>query len=590
MYIETVPNGKYKSAVLLRESFRDGKKVCKRTLANLSSLSPSIIENIKKALKGDCLLSQSELFSATEVQSTVPWGHVKAVLTAMERLGMGNLIDPVSTPERSVILGLVAARILDPNSKLSTVSWWKSCSLASELGLNDFNEDDAYQAMDWLLTRQSDIEKRLFSRHVHDGDMLFLDMSSTYYEGEKSSLVSGGKLDAGDAGGQFTLIRRGYSRDKKRGMPQINFAMLADKEGHPLSITVFPGNTSDSSVFLPTVKKIREEFGISKAVLVGDRGMISSKDITILKSNGEIDWITALRSSSIKSLLPKGYFQFSLFDEYELCEFTAPEFPGERLAACRNPELRKKREATRNSMIEATKKDLDKIKARVESGRLKVKEKIGEAVGRVINKYNMKKHFFININDSYIDYSLNISSINAEKALDGVYIIRTSLPVDAISVEECVRQYKNLSQVENAFRTMKTVDLRVRPIFHHLDDRIRAHIFLTMLSYYVEWHMREVWRELTFSDTELELKKERNPVAPAKRSAKAVKKAASKMVDSNIQARQFRGVLSELGAISDVVISFKPSNGEAVQFSRRPDLNPLQRKALGLLQNIPMYP
>jgi transposase len=541
MYIEEINNQSNKPAVLIRRSIKVNGKYKKETVANISSLPKNVIENIKLALKGENFTTQSQVLNSTEIKSTVPWGHVKAVLNAMERLGIAKLIDPKPSSERSLILGLIAARIMEQSSKLSTMSWWNSCSLASELNIQQFGEVDIYKAMDWLLPRQQEIEKKLCERHVKDGDLLFADMSSTYYEGEKSPLIfkkgnSAGQ-DCENETGVNMLVRRGYNRDKKRGKPQINFAMLTDKNGRPISISVLPGNTSDSAVFLPAVDKIRNEFDVDRAVMVGDRGMITSKDIAIISKIDGIDWITAIRSSSssVKKLVAEKLFHFDADDEYQFCEFSAPEsYPGERLAACLNPELKKKRKTARNSLIEATKTNLDKIKVRVDSGRLKESDKIGLAVGRVIDKQKMKKHFTIVVGENTFGYCLNQESISEEEASDGIYVIRTSVPPEILTAGECISQYKNLAQVERAFRTMKTINLRIRPIFHHLDDRIKSHIFLTMLSYYVEFHLREAWGEISFRDTDMEENKSRNPAAPYRRSARAEEKAETKLTDNDL--------------------------------------------------------
>ena len=587
MYIEAVPNKANKPAILLRESKRDNGKVVKTTLANLSHLSPEIIESLKVALKGGCLVDANNVPGITECESTVPWGHVNAVLTAMKRLNLAEIIDDTPCQERDIVLGLVAARILNPRSKLATTRVWNMCSLASELKLEEVDEKDVYSAMDWLLQKQNKIERKLAKRHLNEGDLVFLDVSSSYYEGQKSTLIDNTPRDDDEG----ILIRFGYSRDKKRNKPQVNYGLVTDKHGIPVSITAYPGNTSDTSIFMPTVDKIRNEFGVYNIVMTGDRGMISSKDILILKETPGVDWITALRSTSIKSLMAEEGFPLRLFDDYNLCEFTSPEFPGERLAVCRNPDLRAKREKKRDSLIEATSKNLDKIKARIEKGRLKTKEAIGLAVGKVINKHSMSKHFKLTINDSNFSYSLEKDSIESEKILDGVYVIRTSLPAEIMELEECVRQYKNLSNVERAFRTMKTTDLKIRPIYHHLDGRIRAHIFLTMLSYYVEWHLRDVWREITFADTELDIKKDRDPVAPAQRSEKALDKISTKMSSETLKAESFGTLIANLATISKVTQSLNiPNTGKKIRYQKIPNYTLLQKKAYNLLAKIPLYP
>ncbi|MDR2140414.1 MAG: IS1634 family transposase [Deltaproteobacteria bacterium] len=593
MYIERVKKGKHVS-VLLRESRREGQKIVKTTIANLSKLSPEVIDNLQKSLKGSNLVSSSDIIEHIECADTAPWGHVEAVLTALDRLGFPELIDPEPSDERRVIMGVVAARVLRPWSEDSTSLWRESCSLSARLGLNDYDENDICQAMDWLLPKRAEIEKRLASRHLNNGDMVFLDISSSLYEGSKSSLIN--QSDEEIFSENSSLIRRGYSRDKNRGQAQINYSLLTDKEGRPISIKAYPGDISDASIILPALNKVRKDFGLSRVVLVGGRGLISDEDITMLRQTDGVDWISASRSTSIKSIVPEKGFQFKLFDEYDLCEFTAPEeYPSERLAACVNPELQNKQAKARESLIEATKEKLDKIVTRVKAGRLKKKENIALAVGRVIDKNKVNKYFILEFGDYFFNYSPNEESINKEKTLDGIYVIRTSLPVEAFTIEDCVRQYKNLSRIERAFRTIKSVDLRVGPIDHRLGDRIRAHLFLTMLAYYVEWHLREVWRKLTVSAPNLaEMSKSRNPVSPARKSEKAVKRATSKMIDesSSIKALDFGEILANLATISEVTLVLKQGgpNQSDLPFKRRKKFSPFQEKALKLLEEIPKYP
>jgi transposase len=592
MYLDIKVKGNSKT-VLLRESRREGKKIIKNTVANLSKCDPLLIKNIEKAIKMREIVFAGDIIDQIVCDDTVPWGHVEAVLSTMDRLGIPELIDPKPSDERNIVLGLVAARIIHPRSKYSTSLWWSSTSLASKLHLETFDEDNIYDVMDWLHPKQSEIEFKLAKRHLKDGDLAFIDMSSSYYEGGKSTLISQGDEEV--ANELSSLVRFGYSRDKKRGKAQINYSLLTDKFGRPISIEAFPGNTSDSTIFLPTVDKIKKEFNLSRVVMVGDRGMITSKGITILRQTDGVDWINALRSTSIKSIVPEMGFQFGLFDERNLCEFIAPDqYPGERLAACMNYELKSKREKTRESLIKKTSDSLDKIKARVESGRLKKVDAIALTVGRAINKCKVKKHFNLEIRESFFSYSLNEESINNEKTLDGVYVIRTSLPVEVMSMADCVRQYKNLSQVEQAFRTMKSVNLKVRPIYHRLDNRIRTHLFLTMLSYYVEWHMREAWRDLTFSDPKLaENKKTRDPINPAEKSDKAKKKSSSKMIDDSnpTKVHSFESILTSLGSISEVQLVLKHEGPDkpGIPFKRKKELTSLQVKAFDLLGRVPSY-
>jgi transposase len=590
MYIDIRIRGSQNPVILLRSDHKEGKKVVKKTIANLSVLPLKTALLLKLLLNGEDLIPKSEFIRSFEVEYTKPWGHVNAVLTAMNRLGMDKLIDPNPSHERNIILGIIASRIMSPESKLATVSRWNESTLASELDLKKYNESDVYRAMDWLLLNQPAIEKRLCERHVKDGDLLFVDMSSSYYEGEKSSLINYNN-DPDAAQGKNTLVRRGYSRDKKRGKPQVNFALLTNESGCPVSISIFPGNTSDSRVLVPTVEKIKNDFNILKAIMVGDRGMISSKAISEIRIIEGIDWITALRSQTIAKMAEKGSFHFEDKDTYNFTEFTdLKNYPGERFGACLNPELKKKREKTRKSLIDATRKELDKIQDQVSSGKIKGKDKIGLAVGKCINNHKVGKHFTINVTDTSFNYHIEHDTIEVAKVIDGIYIIRTSVSSEVMKIDECIRKYKNLNKVENAFRTMKTIDLRVRPIFHFLDDRIRAHIFLTMLSYYVEWHMREAWKDITFYDTEIEAKKDRHPVAPSVRSDKAKQKVASKQNGDNLPVQKFHGVLTNLSAINEVVVTFKSKKtDQELELTRKPKLTPIQKRAFELLESIPKY-
>jgi transposase len=592
MYIETRIRGN-NTTVLLLEAHREGKKIVKKVIANLSKQDPLVIENIKIALKNKEIVPVNTVIEQIACDDSLPWGHVDAVVSTMDRLDIPTLIDPNPSKERNIILGLVASRILRPVSKYATSLWWPTTTLVEKFNLQNFDEDDIYAAMDWLYPKQLEIENKLAKRHLNDGDLVFLDMSSSYYEGGKSSLINqAGDEDDAD---HSSLVKFGYSRDKKRGKAQINYSLLTDKSGIPISIEAFPGNASDSTIFLPAVEKIRKAFGLSRVVMVGDRGMISSKDITILRQTDGVDWISALRSSSISNIIPEHGFQFGLFDDVGLCEFTAPEhYPGERLTACRNYELKVKREKTRENLLKKTEGELDKIVARVKAGRLKKNAAIAMAVGRVIDKNKVKKHFILKIDDGSFSYSRDEEKIKKEQVLDGIYVIRTSLPVEAMNAEDCVRQYKNLAQVERAFRTMKSVDMRIRPIYHRLDDRIRTHLFVTMMAYYVEWHMREAWRELTFSDPELsEIKKTRDPVKVAEKSLKAKKKSSNKTIDDSksIKVHPFEAILYSLSTIHEIrlVLKNRPDK-PGVPFKRMVKLTPLQQKAFDLLKSVPAYP
>jgi len=423
--------------------------------------------------------------------------------------------------------------------------------------------------MDWLLDRQGKIEKKLAGRHLHDDGLVLYDLSSSYVEGESCPLA-----------------KLGYSRDGKKGMLQVNYGLLTDERGCPVSVSVFPGNTADAATLVPQAQKARDEFGIDRLVLIGDRGMISSEQIEQLKEMGEVEWITALRSGQIRKLLEGGTIELSLFDKRDLYEVTHPDFPGERLVVCRNPLMAERREHTRQSLIKATVEELEKVRGMVIRGRLKGKEKIGVRVGRVVNKYKMAKHIHLDIEENSFDYRVLEESVKAEAAMDGLYVIRTSLAEDRMGAEDAVRHYKDLSKVERAFRSLKSIDLRVRPIYHHLEKRVRSHIFLCMLAYYVEWHMKEAWRELLFSDEEQEQKKGRDPVAPAKRSAEALKKVHSKRLEDGTAAHSFRTLLASLSTIVRNTCRRQGAGPQEASFAMMTRANPEQKRALALINTI----
>ena len=465
---------------------------------------------------------------------------------------------------------MIAARILEPHPKFSTIRFWQTTTLPEELDVQKADDDDLYAAMDWLLERQPRIEAALCKRHLRQGDAVFYDLSSSYYEGE-----------------QCPLAEYGYSRDKKRGKRQINYGLVADKDGRPLCINAWPGNISDTRTFMPTVEKLRDDCGISEVVLVGDRGVLSSKNIDALREKKHVGWITALRSTSIRDLVEQAGFQLSLFDERNLFEFTAPEYPGERLIACRNPFMADKRARVRQELLSATEKNLSKIRERVFAGRLKTAGQIGLAVGRWIDRRKMKKHFILEISDGHFDFRRNEKSIACEAALDGIYVLRTSVGLGKLDAAECVRQYKKLSQVERAFRTMKMVGLQIRPIHHRLEGRVRAHIFLCMLSYYVEWHMREVWRELTFADEDQAHKETRDPVAPSSKSEGAKKKASSKKTGDGATVHSFKSLLADLSTIVRNVCqapSATKTNQGVFTMTTTPSIN--RQKAFDLIKSI----
>ena len=566
MHIDGVPNRTSRPTYLLRESYREGKKVRKRTLANLSALSDEQIDAIRAVLSGQTVLPVEELWQTTRSRSH---GAVQAVRVARQRLGFESLIASRPSPERDRVCAMVAARVLAPHTKLATTRWWHTTTLAEEYGVVDTNEMDLYAAMDWLLERQEFIEKKLAARHLTEGALALYDLSSSYFEGNCCPLA-----------------KIGYSRDGKRNTPQVNYGLLTTRVGCPVAISVYEGNTADASTLMPQVTQLREQFGLERLVLVGDRGMISHKAIGELRALDGLAWITALKSSQIRALVQGGELQLGLFDERNLFEFSHPDFPNERLMACRNVDLGKLRAHKRQALLEATEKELQKVRARIENGSLVGRDKIGVRVGKVVNKYKVGKHFALTIEETGFEFKRLESQIAAEAALDGLYVIRTSVSKKQMTSAEAVRSYKALAEVERAFRSMKTIDLHIRPIHHRLEERVRAHIFLCMLAYYLEWHMREAWRELMFADEDLERKRHRDPVAAAERSEAALDKVATRKLKDGSPVHSFRTLLDELSTIVRNTCEARVGKNRSSTFQMTTTPNPAQHRALQLLQAI----
>jgi transposase len=566
MHIHIVPNRGSPPTVLLRESYREGSKVCKRTLANLSSLSSAQIEAIRAALRGEAL---HPLAQSLEITASRSHGHLQAVALTLQRLGLAALLASKPCRERELVLAMVAARIVQPHTKLATTRWWHTTTLAADFGVADANEDDLYAAMDWLLGRQDSIQNKLAARHLSAGSLVLYDLSSSYFEGSCCPLA-----------------KLGYSRDGRRGLLQVNYGLLTDARGCPVAVSVHEGNVADSQTLLPEVKRLREDFGIEQLVMVGDRGMISNQAIDELRQSEGIAWVTALKSASIRTLVEQGHLQLGLFDERNLVELSSPDYPGERLVACRNPELAKLRTHKREELLAATERNLEKIKARVAAGKLAGADAIGVAVGKVVNQYKVAKHFDLTIEDRAFGFARKRAAIAAEAALDGLYIIRTSVAPAQMDSADCVRNYKALANVERAFRSLKTIDLKVRPIHHRTADRVRAHIFLCTLAYYVEWHMREAWRELMFADTDQKAKATRDPVAPAKRSKAALAKAARHTLEDGTPAHSFATLLEELATIVRNTCRAPKAGHDAPTFEVLTTPNAKQQRALKLIQQI----
>lgn len=566
MHIHVVPNRGSPPTVLLRESYREGSKVGKRTLANLSSLSAAQIEAIRAALRGEVL---QPLARGLEITASRSHGHVQAVELTLQRLGLASLLAAKPSRERELVLAMVASRIVAPHTKLATTRWWHTTTLAEDFGVADANEDDLYAAMDWLLAHQDTIQNKLAARHLSAGGLVLYDLSSSYFEGSCCPLA-----------------KLGYSRDGRRGLLQVNYGLLTDARGCPVAVSVHEGNVADSQTLLPEVQRLREVFGIEQFVMVGDRGMISTKAIDEQRDSDGITWITALKSVSIRALIEQGQLQLDLFDERNLLELSSPDYPGERLVACRNPELAKLRTHKREALLAATEASLGKIKARVDAGKLAGRDEIGLRVGKVINQYKVAKHFELAIGDESFTFARKLDAIAAEAALDGLYIIRTSVPAAQMGSADCVRNYKALANVERAFRSLKTIDLKVRPIHHRTADRVRAHILLCMLAYYVEWHMREAWRELMFSDTDQPAKAARDPVAPAKRSKAALAKVARHTLDDGSPVHSFATLMAELATIVRNTCRTPSAGPDAPTFEVLTTPNAKQQRALDLLQQI----
>jgi hypothetical protein len=568
MYIDIVPNRGSPPAILLRESIREGKRVRKRTIANLSALPIEQAEMIRRVLKGEKL---GPLESALEVVRSQAHGHIEAVLTAMRRLGFDKLIDAKASRERDLVVAMVAGRIIAPEaSKLAMTRAWADTTLPDELGVADADEDELYAAMDWLIERQEAIEKRLAKRHLAAGGLVLFDLTSSYFEGVTCPLA-----------------KLGYSRDGKPGTLQVNWGLLTDARGCPVAVSVFEGNTGDPKTLLPQVEKVRASFGIDRLVMAGDRGMISQVQIDAIAKLDGVDWITALKSGAIRKLADGGALQLDLFDERDLIAFTHEDFPGERLIACRNPDLARLRAAKRNDLVAATMAELDKIAAMVTGGRLAGREKIGVRLGKVLDKYKVGKHFDYAITDASFSFHVNAERVAAEAALDGLYVIRTSVAESAMSAQAAVLNYKRLSEIERGFRTLKGIDLGVRPIRHRLEDRVKAHILLSMLAYYVEWHMIQAWAPLTFKDeADADAARANDPVAPARRSNAALAKVHTRRLADGTPAMSFTRLLAHMATIvRNTMRSASARIGEATfTLTTRP--NPKQQQALDLIAAI----
>jgi transposase len=556
---------------LLRRSYREDGKVKNETVGNISHLPDSLVDLVRRSLQGESFAAITNQF---EITRSVAQGHIHVVRLAMQRLGFDSLLSSRPCRERDLVAAMVVARIVAPHTKLATTRWWHTTTLAEDLGVADADEEQLYEAMDWLLLRQSLIEKKLVARHIDEHSLVLYDLSSSYFEGVCCPLA-----------------QRGHNRDGKKGKLQVNYGIATDRRGCPVALSVFEGSTSDSKTLMPQVEQIRSSFGIKKFVIVGDRGMISQKTIDTIKSTESLkglDWISALKAAQISTLAKAGVLQLGLFDERNLFELTHPDFPGERLVACRNVELGKLRDHKRQSLLQATSKELEKVQRMVQRGKLKSKDQIGVRVGKIINKYKVAKHFSLDIQDGRFEFCILQEKVAAEAALDGIYVIRTGLPKDEMHADEAVRSYKMLSNVERAFRTIKTIDLKVRPIHHRLADRVRSHILLCMLAYYVEWHMREAWRPVLFSDEDQDAKRTRDPVAPAKRSDAALEKVHTHTLDDGTPAHSFQTLMQLLSTIVRNTCRALGSDDVSATFQVVTTPSAEQRRAFDLIKAITM--
>jgi transposase len=525
-----VYNGKTYITHLLRRSIRKGKTVTHETLGNLSHLPDHVIELIKRSLKGETFVPAAD---AVRITRSLPHGHVEAVLKMIKQLGLDDLIASQPSRRRSLVVAMIAERLIFPSSKLANTRHWHDTTLAEERDVADATVDQLYDAMDWLLERQSAIENKLAKRHLSDGALVLYDVTSSYYEGKTCPLA-----------------RFGHDRDGKTGLPIIVYGLLTDADGRPVAVQVYPGNTGDPKTVPDQVETLTKRFGLSRVVLVGDRGMLTQTQIDVLKKHPGLGWISALRSGSIRRLLADGHLIKKDLETERLAEITSPEFPGERLVACYNSLLAEQRRQKRQDLLAATQAELETLAASVKRAAAKPETaaEIGVRAGKIINHYKMAKHFTLTIRDGSLEYARKQDEITREELLDGIYVVRTSEPSERLTAADGVRSYKRLALVEQAFRCLKGIDLLVRPIHHRIADRVRAHILLCVLAYYVEWHLRQVWEPLLFEDEGLaEDRPRRDPVAPAKPSESARLKKKTHTTPGGLPVQSFRTLMAHLG-------------------------------------------
>jgi Transposase DDE domain len=572
MHIQVIPNRGSPPAILLRESYREGGKVKKRTLLNLTHWPPELLEGFKALLKGGTVIPAPASPEVFTIRRALPHGHVAAVLGSLRQIGLDRILGPAGNRCRDLVIAMVAARLVAPTSKLATAKALSpeaaASSLGEVLGLGEVDEDELYTALDWLGERQAAVEAALARRHLHGGTLVLYDVSSSYVEGRCCELA-----------------RLGYNRDRKRGKLQIVYGLLCAPDGCPVAVEVFAGDTADPMTLSAQVAKLKERFGLAHVVLVGDRGLITQARIEADLAPAGLDWITALRAPAIRGLVEGGALQLSLFDERDMAAITSPDYPGERLIVCRNPDLARERARKREDLLRATERDLDGVGKAVARERrpLRGQAAIGLAAGAVLNRHKVAKHFDLTITDEAFRFARNTGAIAAEAALDGFYVVRTNLPAATLDDAGTVRAYKSLAHVERAFRSLKGVDLRIRPLFHWLTPRVRAHVFLCLLAYHVEWHMRRKLAPMLYEDDDragAEALRD-SIVRPAQRSPATLAKQARGITADGLPVHSFRSLLADLATLTRNTVSTPLEAARELTIYARP--TPLQAKAFALL-------
>jgi transposase len=549
---------------LLRRSYREGGKVKNETLANLSHLPDEVIELIRGALAGRRYLDADDAF---DIERSLPAGHVQAALAMAHRLELARLLDRAPSRERDLCLAMICQQAIAAGSKLATVRALSQSVLGGDLGVADADEDDLYAALDWLLHRQQPIEDRLARRHLSDGELVLYDVSSSYFEGRTCPLA-----------------KLGYSRDGKRGTLQIIYGLLCDRPGRPIAVEVFTGELHDDKTLPAQIAKLKARFGLRTVIVVADRGMVTKANLALMAETDGVGWITALKAPQIKKLVSGGTLQLSLFDEHNLAEITAPEdYPGERLIVCRNPLVAAERARKRQELLAATERDLQQIADRAAHGTLKGADQIGLAAGPALKRHRMKKHFDIQITDTSFTFARKSDQITAEANLDGFYVLRTSVAPDTLPTDDVVRAYKRLEEVERAFGTFKSPELQIRPIHHRLEDRVRAHVFLCTLAYYLTWHLRAAWAPLLFKDEHPPTAAD--PVSKATRSTSAQHKAQTKRTTTGEPCHSYKSLLAELATLTRNTIRLP---GASATFDKPTKPSPLQAHALELVEHAPV--